>query len=142
MWSGHPERTIARGRSADRSLFPSRVSRPQSTASSRRRRRRCSHYGVCYDDCGEGRAAGQGKWANFKALVVDPKVTYRALSTPTKLALVEAIDPYTPINTDLIAQLLINAVVMEKDFGETRAAWINVRAWTITRPPPNGSTRF
>ncbi|WP_082975030.1 toll/interleukin-1 receptor domain-containing protein [Mycobacterium sp. 1245805.9] len=69
-------------------------------------------------------AAGQGKWSNFKALVVDPKVTDRSRSfgSSPKLSLVEAVNPYKPFDSELISQLLVNAWVMGKDLADAQEA--------------------
>ncbi|WP_243393880.1 toll/interleukin-1 receptor domain-containing protein [Mycobacterium ahvazicum] len=69
-------------------------------------------------------AAGQSKWSNFKTLVVDPKVTDRSRSfdNSTKLSLIEAVNPYKPLDSELISQLLVNALVMGKGLADAQAA--------------------
>jgi hypothetical protein len=65
-------------------------------------------------------SAGQGKWGNFKSLLVNPKIDDRKYDDAPKLALVEAVSPYKPFDSEFISQLLINSVVMEKDLDESQ----------------------
>ena len=67
-------------------------------------------------------SAGQGKWDNFKILVIDAKVADRTYDEAPKLSLVEAVNPYKPFDSDLITQLLINALAMGKDLREAQEA--------------------
>ncbi|WP_409429227.1 toll/interleukin-1 receptor domain-containing protein [Mycobacterium sp. SMC-11] len=67
-------------------------------------------------------SSGQGKWDNFKTLLIDNTVTDRSYDAQPKLSMVETVNPYTPFDNDSITQLLVNALVMGQDLEATQAA--------------------
>jgi hypothetical protein len=60
-------------------------------------------------------AGGQGKWGNFKSLLVDNTVMVSRYET-ARLAMIEAINPWEAFESDQVSQLLANAMAMGKDF--------------------------
>lgn len=67
-------------------------------------------------------SSGQGKWDNFKTLLIDTTVTDRSYDASPKLSLIEAVNPYKPFDDDSITQLLVNSLVMGQDIETTQAA--------------------
>lgn len=67
-------------------------------------------------------SSGQGKWVNFKTLLIDPTVTDRSYDASPKLPLVEAVNPYKPFDQDSVTQLLVNSLIMGEDIETTQAA--------------------
>ncbi|MET4429307.1 hypothetical protein [Mycolicibacterium sp. 624] len=65
--------------------------------------------------------SGQGKWDNFKALLVGTQVADRSYDAAPKVALVEAVSPYKPFESDLVPQLLANSVTQGEDLATTQA---------------------
>lgn len=79
-------------------------------------------------------ASGQGKWENFKTLVVDAQVAHRSYDTSPKLALVEAVSPYKPFDGDAIPQLLANSVSHGEDLRTTQQN-IEQREYSVYHTP-------
>lgn len=67
-------------------------------------------------------ASGQGKWDNFKTLLVDTALTDRSYDASPRLSMVEAVNPYKPFDDDSISQLLVNSMVMGNDIEAAQAA--------------------
>jgi hypothetical protein len=82
-------------------------------------------------------SVGQGKWDIFKTLVIDPKVTDRTYTEAPKLALVETTSPHKPFSSELITQLLMNALVMEKSMSDTQAALDRGEGMNYRTPIPD-----
>ena len=66
-------------------------------------------------------AVGQGKWANFKSLLVDNTVTVSGYEN-TRLPVIQTVDPWGPFDSDLVPQLLANAMEMRKELSDAQAA--------------------
>jgi hypothetical protein len=66
-------------------------------------------------------AVGQGKWRNFKSLLVDNTVAVSRYEN-SRLAMVQAVDPWQPFDSSVVTQLLANAMAMGKGLAEAQAA--------------------
>lgn len=67
-------------------------------------------------------SSGQGRWGNFKTLLIDNTVSNQNYDAAPSLSMIEAVNPYKPFDNDSIPQLLVNSLVMNQDIDTTQNA--------------------